>query len=817
MKTKVIEVLLHIPNNLSDYRQKLENFMIQESQLDNTTQLKVVDTLSKDTQIVISLITDRLGEFDKSYYEKYQNREFKFLFYYFQDIEISIDDFNDEVFERVEFREALQKESNLSHTFSTLTDMKASLQKKLKESIFDIENRTNYSKINPFVTSQSKGKKFYDNDNMLRKVDNFLRRGKRVSLINGMGGVGKTTLAIEYATDALKNEVYDYLIWFDIEKGIENEVRSFAIKFLLSDVEEGKEALHYYKRVFEQFIEKYPNSLIILDNYTHSPSYQEALQEFLTQFSSSDIIITSREDISKIAQTKAMELDVFQTLDDALEMFKRNSKRDYSKAQEASIKEIIHYLGNLPLALEITANFLDDSNMKIESYLQALKEEGLILFDKISDYQPKNHLEGLVATLKINTKVTNNQDSLKLLQAFALLSPEPINKELIESNFSKELDISEFNRSVSLRDLEKFSYIKLSNNNYTMHRLIQESIINEFFTSNQENQKELLTQISSAIFTWFVDSFDDYKYGKHFNQSAKHIEYLLERWKSIISNEAKIYLYTCLSAYIKTTTSKPKDVLEYIEKAMELEKTTEIEDSRKLNVYRQYGLALQLNSRYEDAHKAYRMALELVEKNSIEVAHVYGNIAFVYDNQKEYKKALEYYQKDLNITLQNLGENHPETATTYNNIGLVYHYQKKYTKALEYYEKSLDIKLQTIGENHPDTSTTYGNIGLAYHSQKKHKEALKYYQKSLEIKLQTIGENHPDTATTYRNIGLLYKELKECIKAKENLQKALDTWTNAEIDTFILELQKDIKEIEKNIQKGQKLKYNKKGRYCIDA
>ena len=770
MNQRAIEVLLHTPPSFMAYREVLESFISKINE-----HIQITDTLSPDTDIVISLISKTLGAEDENYYNNYSKRNIQSIFYYFEDISLDIDDFNEEVFKRIAFKEKVSHEYTIANSFKTIEEINNTLEGYLKESIEDVLNRTNYSKINSSVMGRSKGNKFYDNDNNLKKVDNFLRRGKRVSLINGLGGVGKTTLAIEYAKDALDNEVYDYLIWFDIEKGIDNEIRTFAIKFLLSDLEEGKEALDYYKRVFEKFIENYPNSLIVLDNYAHSPSYQEGLQQFLRQFSSTDIIITSREDISKIAEIKPIELDVFQNLDDALEMFNRNSQRNYSKSEEQSIKEIIHYLGNLPLALEITANFLDDSNMKIEEYLQALKEEGLKLFDKISDYQPKNHLEGLVATLKINAKITDNEESLKLLKAFALLSPEPINRELIETYLVKELDISEFNKTVSLRDLEKFSYIKLSNNNYTMHRLIQESIREEFFTSNQEEQKETLTQISSVIFDWFVDSFNDNKYGKYFNQSAKNIEYILETWEHVISDKAKIYLYTCLSAYVETTIPKPKDILLYIEKAMELEKTTKIEDRKKFIVYKQYGQALELNSRYEDAHKSYNMALEFVEEDSIEMANIYSSIGGVYHSQENYKDALVYYQKDLNITLQTRGENHPDTATTYNNIGLVYGNQKKY------------------------------------------KQALDFFQKSLDIKLETIGVNHPDTATTYYNIGLTHKYLKECKRAKESLQKALDIILNLEIDKHILELQRNIKEIEKNIQKEKKLQHNKRGRYCKDA
>ncbi|CAF5132424.1 unnamed protein product, partial [Rotaria magnacalcarata] len=55
----------------------------------------------------------------------------------------------------------------------------------------------------------------------------------------------------------------------------------------------------------------------------------------------------------------------------------------------------------------------------------------------------------------------------------------------------------------------------------------------------------------------------------------------------------------------------------------------------------------------------------------------------------EYSKALEFYEKHLEITKIFLPPNHPDLATSYNNIGGVYDSMGEYSKALEFYEKSL--------------------------------------------------------------------------------------------------------------------------------
>ena len=105
-----IEALLYIPDSLTSYKEELERF-IQDTSLDSTKQIDInfVNTRSHKTQIIISLVDIYLSPSDKEFHKAYQDRDFRFLFYYFQDIEMSIDDFDDKVFERVEFREELQK------------------------------------------------------------------------------------------------------------------------------------------------------------------------------------------------------------------------------------------------------------------------------------------------------------------------------------------------------------------------------------------------------------------------------------------------------------------------------------------------------------------------------------------------------------------------------------------------------------------------------------------------------------------------------------------------------------------------------------
>ena len=69
-----------------------------------------------------------------------------------------------------------------------------------------------------------------------------------------------------------------------------------------------------------------------------------------------------------------------------------------------------------------------------------------------------------------------------------------------------------------------------------------------------------------------------------------------------------------------------------------------------------------------------------------------NNLARLYKNQGEYKKAGEIYEKSLRIMERMLGEEHPDTAKGYNNLAGVYEIQGEYKKAEELYKKSIRIK-----------------------------------------------------------------------------------------------------------------------------
>jgi tetratricopeptide (TPR) repeat protein len=180
---------------------------------------------------------------------------------------------------------------------------------------------------------------------------------------------------------------------------------------------------------------------------------------------------------------------------------------------------------------------------------------------------------------------------------------------------------------------------------------------------------------------------------------------------------------------------------------------------------------------YKEALSYYEKALEIRQQslppNHVDLAKSYNCIGNVYYSMGQYSKAFSSHEKALEIRQQSLPPNHLDLAKSYSNIGGVYDSMGEYSKALSYYEKALEIQQQSLPSNHPDLAKSYGNIGNVYDRMGEYSTALSSHGKALKIKQQSLPSNHPDLAKSYNNIGNVYDSMGEYSKALSSHEKAL--------------------------------------------
>src|SRR5690606_4594077 len=107
---------------------------------------------------------------------------------------------------------------------------------------------------------------------------------------------------------------------------------------------------------------------------------------------------------------------------------------------------------------------------------------------------------------------------------------------------------------------------------------------------------------------------------------------------------------------------------------------------------------------YEDAIECYEEIIKLSEEMNIDrltLTNYYSESGSINYYGGNYKKALDYHQKEISIREEMLDRQHLDLAASYNNIARIYRALANFTKALEYNKKVLEIY-----EASPDTNPT---------------------------------------------------------------------------------------------------------------
>eukprot|EP01137_Pigoraptor_chileana_P029109 Opistho-2@13877 len=139
-----------------------------------------------------------------------------------------------------------------------------------------------------------------------------------------------------------------------------------------------------------------------------------------------------------------------------------------------------------------------------------------------------------------------------------------------------------------------------------------------------------------------------------------------------------------------------------------------------------------------------------------DVANALNNLAGIHSSNGQHERALPLYERALGIYENIYSEDHPDIASTLNNLAALYDEAGQYEDALPLYERSLAIYEKRFGKEHPDVATALNNIAGVYNMQELYDKALPLYERALEIYETNYGLEHPDVALALNNMAGIY-------------------------------------------------------------
>jgi tetratricopeptide (TPR) repeat protein len=144
-----------------------------------------------------------------------------------------------------------------------------------------------------------------------------------------------------------------------------------------------------------------------------------------------------------------------------------------------------------------------------------------------------------------------------------------------------------------------------------------------------------------------------------------------------------------------------------------------------------------------------------------------GNLASTYKKQGRCREAEELEVHVLEIETTMFDPEHHDTLNSMDNLALTYSYQERWTKAEELGVQVLKMKTRVLGPEHPDTLTSMLNLASTYKNQERWKEAEELEVQVLEIRTKLFGLEHPNTLNIMGNLALTYSYQERWTKAEE--------------------------------------------------
>jgi len=610
-------------------------------------------------------------------------------------------------------------------------------------------------------SSLGKSSNFIGREEELKEINQKLNHSNTL-LINGFGGVGKSTIASRYLQT--QKEQFDYYGFFEGINGFIRELeRAFGLKKELS-----KDSL--LDVIYELRGLKNSKKLLVIDDVKEIEKNKKQIEKILAlKENGCTILLTSREQIEDI---EIYSLNVL-SLDDAKVLFNSIFKME----DESLLEEIVTYLDCHAFFVEMTAKSLSVNTQRTPEKMIKMFRDGKL--SKIKANKNESFNDFLNQQFSLDS--LDDEDSL-LLKQLSLLPSVEINFKFLTKVFglTDEEEVEDFQDL--LNTLVKKGWLSSDGRSYKLHQIIK-----EFIWANHQPTLEEIDKVV-LFFAKLIEIDDDiqsavllkgyFVYFEAIDNVLNRVGVFNEKITNFWENLGAIYEYNGLY----------NEALPFYIKVVEVKEN--VYGKNHLSTALSYhNLAVNYRKRgiYIKAKIFFLKAIKIKEKEfgkkHLNTINSYNSLAVVYKLMEDYEKAEHLYFKAIKIREKLLGNEHPDTASSYTNLAVLYDTKGLYEKAEHLYLNALQIREKVLGEEHSDTASSYHNLAVLYKSKGLYEKAEHFYLKALQISEKMLGSKHPYTAISYGGLGILYYEQEDFEKAYIYVKKSVDIYSKVLIET----------------------------------
>ncbi|MYS84223.1 FxSxx-COOH system tetratricopeptide repeat protein [Embleya scabrispora] len=571
---------------------------------------------------------------------------------------------------------------------------------------------------------------FTGRDDILERLRDQLAKGATAVLpqaLHGLGGVGKTQVALEYAHRFAAD--YDVIWWVSAEQaqGVAAQLARLGDRLDLPSGENVTDAAAGVLQTLQQG-EPYDRWLVIYDNADEPASVAHLMPQGSVN---GHVLVTSRNDLWA-RSARPLEVPVFRR-DESVALLQRR----VPSLTEADAQKVATALGDLPLAVEQAGAWLAESAMQVEEYLERVSTRVTAILD---EGQPPDYPTTAAATWTVSLDELKERQpaAVRLLELCAYLSPDSISMRLLRSReVLQELVRVDSSLGDTLllsrifQQLGRYALARVDRGEDTIqvHRLVQAVLRDQMppeenaarrarvleilaanapgdvdDPANQETYEELYKHLvpsralesdSESVRRWIVEQvrfawrFNDWEFGQYIAEIA------LDRWRSRFSRHDALTLRMC---------------------------------TQLANVYRSQG---------------------------------------------KYRKAYDLDRATLEAQRESLGPDHPHTLITGRGYGGDLRSLGRFHTALESDRDNYTRFSEVFGEDANDTLLAANNLGVSLRLMGLLEEAREVHQEAFDRRRRIQGDDHSRTCFLANEVGHDLRELGDYAGSRAVLQQTL--------------------------------------------
>jgi nucleoside phosphorylase/tetratricopeptide (TPR) repeat protein len=575
-----------------------------------------------------------------------------------------------------------------------------------------------------WMVSLARNPKFVGREDEITKLEELItiQDGPRRIAITGLGGVGKTQVALELAHRIRDRDKECSIFWVPCTSHamIEQTFLYIAQKLGLHDVNpaEVKEQVKIYlssKRAGKW--------LLVFDNADDAEMWFASihtappLEDSLPESEQGRILFTTRN------QDVAMDLAPFNTVSipdvdkqTAVQILEKTLAHEDLLRDTTTTTALLEQLAFLPLAITQASAYIIKKGINLATYLKLLQEQEQDAVELLSeDFRDpgryKDVQNSVITTWLISFHQIQRQDPLAADYLFfiACIDYRNIPQSLLPQLTSRKQKVD------ALGLLNAYSFTNGQERDIDMHRLVY------IATRNWLRKNALFSYWIQRVAEHLQNVFPD---NHHTNRGL---------WR------------------------------EYLPHALTLVHENEfvIQEHNYLDLTEKIANCLASDGRYQEAEALYTKLTEINQEKAgaqdPSTLASMANLASTYRNQGRWDEAEKLNVQVMETSKAVLGAEHPDTLTSMANLASTYRIQGRWDEAEKLNVQVMETSKAVLGAEHPSTLISMANLASTYQNQGRWDEAEKLNVQVMETFETVLGAEHPDTLTSMANLASTYR------------------------------------------------------------